>query len=396
MRTAPLSLALLLAAAPLAAQTPDLAEKVERLSREVERLKAEAAPAQPSSTSILGYGEIVFSRYRRDGAKDTADLRRFVLGVTHAFDADTELVTEVEVEHAVSSADDKGEVEIEQAYILHRLSPAWSIRAGLFLVPSGLLNERHEPTVYYGVERNLVETAIIPSTWREGGVQVAGDLGSGFLLQAGVSTGFDLGKWDASSTEGAESPLGAVHQELSGAKAHDLAVFGALNWRGVPGLHLGASIFHGKGSHAASGVPALSATLWEAHGRWTPGAWDLSALYARGEISGTAAFNQPLVGFPTLMPRTFDGWYVQAARQVWASGPRALAAFARFETVNTAAAFATLSPASLTPAPARAERVWTAGVSFNLNPHVVVKADVRRFREDRNQDRFNLGLGWAF
>jgi len=389
------ALALAAAASAVSAQTPDLAERVEALSREVARLKAETAPS-PSRTTLGGYGEIVLNRFTRDGSRDQADLRRFVLGVTHAFDADTELVTEVEVEHAVSSADDAGEVEIEQAYILHRLSPAWSIRAGLFLVPSGLLNERHEPTAYHGVERNLVETAIIPSTWREGGVQVAGSLGDGFLLQAGISTGFDLGKWDATSAEGAESPLGAVHQELSGARAHDLAVFGALNWKGIPGLHLGGSIFHGKGSHRQAGVPPLSATLWEVHGRWTPGAWDLSALYARGEITGTAAFNQPLAGFPTLMPKAFEGWYVQAARQVWASGKRSLSAFARLETVNTAAAFAALTPASLTPAPARAERVVTAGLGFNLNAHVVVKADWRRFREDRGQDRVNLGLGWAF
>src|SRR5438874_6846832 len=34
-----------------------------------------------------------------------------------------------------------------------------SLRAGLFLMPVGLLNETHEPTAYYGVERNFVETA---------------------------------------------------------------------------------------------------------------------------------------------------------------------------------------------------------------------------------------------
>ena len=96
-------------------------------------------------------------------------------------------------------------------------------------MPAGLLNENHEPTAYYGVERNFVETAIIPTTWREGGIQAIGNFENGLTLQTGVSTSFDLTKWDAGSSEGRESPLGSVHQELMLAKAHDLAVFGALN-----------------------------------------------------------------------------------------------------------------------------------------------------------------------
>ena len=79
----------------------------------------------------------------------------------------------------VASADDPGEVEVEQAYVEHQLGPVWALRAGLFLMPVGLLNENHEPTAYYGVERNFVETAIIPTTWREGGVQMVGSFDNG-------------------------------------------------------------------------------------------------------------------------------------------------------------------------------------------------------------------------
>ncbi|BDU74118.1 porin family protein [Mesoterricola silvestris] len=387
-----------LALSPLRAQTPpeDLAKRVDALSRELERVKGELEARPASGTVLGGYGEIQFSHFTKDGAKDTADLRRFVLALTHRFDDRTELVTELEVEHAVSSSDDKGEVEIEQAYIQHRLSPTWSLRGGLFLVPAGLLNEHHEPTAYYGVERNAVETAIIPSTWREGGLQVVGAFDNGILLQAGVSTGFDFSKWDAASTEGAESPLGAVHQELSGAKSHDLAAFAALNWRGLPGLLLGGSWFHAKGAQGQPAMPPMAATLWDVHARWTPGPFDLSALYARGTVADTAAFNQTRVGSPTLVPSRFEGWYGQAAWHLWSSGSYALAPFVRYESVNTAAAFEPLAPASLTPEAAPAERIWTAGLTFNLNPHVVLKADLRRFRNDTAQNRVNLGLGWAF
>ncbi len=116
-------------------------------------------------------------------------------------------------------------------------------------MPFGLLNENHEPTAYYGVFRNFVETAIIPSTWREGGIQIVGNYDNGLTAQAGITTGFDLNKWDATSTEGAESPLGSIHQELQLANARDLSLFGALNWRGVPGLLLGGAAFTGGATH---------------------------------------------------------------------------------------------------------------------------------------------------
>lgn len=395
IRTTLLTLGLAL---PLAAQAADddLARRVADLAKEVERLKAERAEAPASATELGGYGEIQFSHYRSDGSRDRADLRRFVLGVTHRFDARTEFVAELEVEHAVSSADDQGEVEIEQAYIQHRLSTAWSLRAGLFLIPAGLLNEHHEPTSFYGVERNFVETAIIPSTWREGGLQAVASFDNGLLLQAGIATGFDYGKWDASSPEGAESPLGAVHQELSAARSRDLAGFLALNWRGVPGLLLGGSVFHGKGAQGQPDLPALATTLWDAHARWTPGRFDLSAVFAQGTIADTAAFNQTRVGNPYLLPKRFYGWYGQAAVQAWSGHGYTLAPFVRYEVFNTAAAFAPVAPASLTPEPGVTHRVWTAGANLQVGAHVVVKADLRRFREDSAENRFDLGLGWAF
>ena len=155
-------------------------------------------------------------------------------------------------------------------------------------------------------------------------------------------------------------------------------------------------MFHGKGSQGQDGTPAMATTLWDAHARWNPGRFDLSAVFAQGSIQNTAEFNQTRVGNPYLVPRRFQGWYGQAAYQLWSSGSYALAPFVRFESFNTAAAFEPLTPASLTPPAAAAEKIWTAGFNFNLTAHVVVKADVRRFTEDTAQNRVNLGLGWAF
>jgi hypothetical protein len=354
---------------------------------------APSAPAEPA-TVLTSYGEINYNRPTKASENAQADMRRFVLGYQHRFDAKTKVVTELEVEHAVSSADDPGEVEVEQAYIEHQVTPTWGLRAGLFLMPVGLLNENHEPTAFYGVERNFVETAIIPTTWREGGLQVVGNLDSGLTLQGGLSTGFDLTKWDASSSEGTESPLGAIHQELALAKARDLSVFGALNWRGMPGLLVGGSLFTGGATHGQA-VASARVTLWDLHARWTPGRWDLAALYSRGSISNTAALNAPLVGGTTLIPKSFDGWYAQAAYKLWSRDDYALSPFARLEQFNTARSFADLGP-GLTPSAAPTEQVVTLGANFQVAQGIVVKADMQRFRENKDANRLNLGLGWSF
>ncbi len=349
--------------------------------------------AEPA-TVIASYAELSYSRPTHDTKNTVADLGRFVLGYQHRFDEKTKAVTEFEVEHAVASANDRGEAEVEQAYVERQLTSRYAARAGLFLMPFGLLNENHEPTAYYGVFRNFVETAIIPSTWREGGIQIVGNYDNGLTAQAGITTGFDLNKWDATSTEGAESPLGSIHQELQLANARDLSVFGALNWRGVPGLLVGGAVSTGGATHGQA-VASARVTLWEAHTRYTPGRWDLSGVYSRGTISNTAALNASLVGNPTLIPESFDGWYGQAAYKVWSNADYSLAPFARYELFNTARSFADLGP-GLTPAAGPNQRVTTIGANFNVGTGIVLKADYQWFHDNANADRFDLGLGWSF
>jgi hypothetical protein len=437
-----LGLTLALAAAPALAQqaTPaaasqaDLAQKLEQLAAELAEVKAQlaqlkaqppqaaaapsggwngpagSAPAaaaamdatpmaastpQGPATVLTGYGEINYNRPTKSTDRTQLDLRRFVLGLQHRINDRTKIVGELEVEHAVTSASDPGEVALEQAYIEHQLTPLLAARGGLFLMPVGLLNETHEPTAFYGVERNFVETAIIPTTWREAGAQVIANFDNGLTLQGGISTSFDLTKWDATSSEGAESPLGSIHQEAAKAKARNLAWFGAANWRGVPGLLVGASLFSGNATHGQPGFANARVTLADVHARWTPGRWDLSALYARGSISNTDSLNLALVGNPTLIPKSFDGWYVQGAYKLWQHGDYALSPFARLERFNTARAFADLGPA-LTPMAAETEQVATVGANFWITPSVVLKADYQRFRVNTQANRVNVGLGWSF
>ena len=421
-RAAALAFALLISAGAASAATPEelearvnaLATQVAALQSELAQLKAQkvaAAPALPapapaasavaaapdtgSQVQWFGYGELNYSRPSGDAAAATADVGRFVLGASYAFDDKTRFVSELELEHAVASADDPGEVEVEQAYIERKLSDSVFAKAGLFLIPVGMLNENHEPTRYYGVFRNFVETAIIPTTWREGGFAVQGNTRGGLRWDAGISTGFNLSKWDATSSEGAEEPLGSIHQELALAAAGDLSVFGALNYTGVPGLRLGASVFTGEADQGQPGFDNNRVTLWEGHARWNPGNWDLSALYARGTISNTADVNTALVGNPTLIPEAFFGWYAEAAYRATLPNDWTLAPFARYELFNTGSSYAAIG-AGLTPDPLEDQKVLTAGFNLDIAPGVVLKVDYLHFDNDDASNRFDLGLGYQF
>jgi uncharacterized small protein (DUF1192 family) len=428
MKKTTLALAILaaIAATPSLAMASEaeLMQRIEKLAAELEKVKAELAatkqktdtveqrqealaanqapatagnPAGPQ-TVISSYGEIHFNRPVHDASKSRADVARAVIGIEHRFDDKTKMVGEFEWEHAVTSKDDSGETEVEQLYMEREFSNGLRAKAGLFLIPAGLLNTNHEPTAFYGVERNFVETAIIPSTWREAGVGLSSTLDNGLSWDVGLTTGFDLTKWDFSAnSEAPTSPLGSIHQEGQLAKSRNLSAHGALNWRGIPGLLLGGSIFTGKAGHATAGFAANDArvTLWDLHGRYTPGRWDLSALYARGTISNTGALNLANAGNPTPVPSSFQGWYAQAAYQLWKSGDYTLAPFARYEQFNTAKTYASV-PAGLGVAIRPDQKVATVGANFKIGEGIVVKADYQKFRENRALDRLNLGFGYAF
>ena len=379
-----------------------------------------------SNLKLWGYGEIYYTRPSHATEQSQADLARAVFGIGYIFDSRTEFNSEFEVEHAVASADDPGEFEVEQFYIDHQFNYAIALRAGLFLMPFGLLNENHEPTNFYGVQRNFVETLIIPSTWREGGLNLHGNTPFGLAWNVGLTTGFDLSKWDFAPAvplygtaldleNSGAAPLQATHQELALANARHLSQYVALAYYGIPGLTLGAAISTGD----AVNVPAppnapipgnQRVTLWEGHARWTPGKFDLSALYARGAIGNLALANASNPGSPNPVPSAFYGYYFQGAYAAWEHGEYRLVPFGRWETYNMGSRYAGSAGPVIPPGPVplsgnpsdygfwpvNHDRVWTAGANFYVTPHLVFKADYQWFNDNTDFSRFDLGLGLAF
>ena len=442
----------LLTSAQAADPTPDIAEKLaqqigqmqqqlDAMKQELARVEARndalaaaqakaaatpapaPAPAPVSAISpnlgLWGYGEIYYTHPTKDKKQTEADLARAVFGIGYKFDDRTSFNSEFEVEHAVASSSDAGEFEVEQFYIDHQLTSSINAKAGLFLMPVGLLNEHHEPTNYFGVQRNFVETLIIPSTWREGGVGLHGTSDIGLTWDLGLTTGLNLGGWNNSPEDPQYrtaldmedndiAPMQAMHQELQLANAQHLAQYAGVNYVGVPGLQVGAFAFTGNLALPVvpANLPQSRLTLWETHARWTPGDADISAVYARGTISKTGTYNLDNTGVSNPIPSSFLGYYVQGAYKVWENAGEKLTPFVRWEHYDMGASYAGIAPGFTTtptglasdgkPWPQPRDRVWTAGANFYLNPNVVLKADYQRFTTNTDLTRVDLGLGLAF
>ena len=114
--------------------------------------KLSLAPTS-SATTFGGYGEMHYNNLERDdgaASKDELDFHRFVMFTGHQFSDSVRFFSELEVEHSVAGEGKKGEIELEQAFIEWDFAAHHRAKAGLFLLPIGILNETHEPETFYG------------------------------------------------------------------------------------------------------------------------------------------------------------------------------------------------------------------------------------------------------
>jgi hypothetical protein len=410
LKVSALSIMLVMCVEPVLAATPSVEEKLDLLEQEMQALKTQlgnksGASADQASygtgrTTLGGYGEIVLNNYRDSDRKDEADLKRFVIFVGHKFSDKVRLFSELEVEHAKVDKDG-GEVAMEQAFIEYGINSSNNFRAGLMLVPLGIVNETHEPTTFYGVERNEVETRIIPSTWRELGFAFQGEATTGLEYNVGVSTSPDASQY--SQNRGASRGFRDLRTSGRQAAVNDTAVFAALNYRAIPGLLLGAAAFSGDTAQDGIGATPRAAlvgadaklTVWDIHAKYTTGNLDLQGLYAKGTLSDTDKINSAAgvaVGSNKAAPKQFDGWYAQAAYHVWKKADLDVAPFVRYERYHTQLEV----DAGFIIDPSNNETVTTMGVNFKLHPQVVFKLDAQNYRTDNRKDRVNFGVGYVF
>ena len=188
---------------------------------------------------IGGYGELHYNDHETDGGSKTkkADAHRYVLFFGYDYNEKVRFRSEFELEHGLvldtADGSNGGEVELEQMYIEIDLNDQTSTKAGVILVPVGIMNENHEPPTFYGVERNDVEKYLIPATWWAAGVSITHKMSNGITLEAMVSEGLK------GTTAGY---IRGGRQKSANADASDLAYTARLTYTGMPGLK--ASLFY--------------------------------------------------------------------------------------------------------------------------------------------------------
>ncbi len=324
-------------------------------------------------TTVGGYGEMHYARLDGEGGaadKREMDFHRFILFLNHEFDERTRFASELEVEHAFVEPDDGGEVALEYAYIERDLRDDLSLRAGMMLVPVGIINETHEPPTFYGVERPEVEKYVLPTTWREGGVQFVWRPRPGWQADLMLHSGFQ--------TSAAKSyAVRAGRKSVGEAPANDLAFTARVRWTGMPGVELAAAYQRQSDVTQGTDANAGAANLWTAHAIVQKGAAGLRALYARWDLDGS--------GPASVGADVQRGWYVEPS---WRFNGE-LGAFARYSRWDNQAGSA---------ATASEKRQWNLGLNWWPHPDVVFKLDwqIEDNADGKNQDGLNLGVGYMF
>jgi len=346
----------------------------------------------PVTGPLSGYMDFHFNK--ADGEDGVLDLHRFVLLMTHSFSSRLRFIGDLELEHAfVEGQEISGEIKIEQAYLDFMLSRRINLRAGMVLMPIGIINERHEPPVFNGVERPFVDTVIIPSTWYDGGAGVHGELGRGIRYRAYVVAPLNALEFTA------EEGIRGGSQQGSESNVRNVGYTGRLEYLGVRGLTIGASFWTGESSFAVRRLDT-AVTVGEVDARYRRDRLELRGQFAQVGIDDAGRLNDSLartIGVSPNIARALRGFYGEAAYRVWDRGaPRDLVAFMRYENFDTQFRM----PEGFEPLKEFDRDAWVIGITHFPDPDIAVKADYTYLRNQSglfpNRHLVNIGLGWWF
>jgi hypothetical protein len=334
-----------------------------------------------SPLSIGGYGEMFYSNTKTDGTSGTTsvvDVYRFVPYIGYKFSDNIILNTELEFEHGGIANDggaaEGGEVIVEFMYLDFLLHQNANIRIGNFLMPVGLINERHEPTLFTTVQRPSTSKYLIPSTWNESGAMVYGDIIEGVQYKiAGVTalkTGANGKSWIRGGRGGS---FKNTDPELGGVARVD--------YTGTNGLLVGASIYGDK-----------IQTMWDAHVDYKNSGFRVYGVYSETSRSKTSSFSDPSI------VEKAKGGFVNISYDILSltSNPYSLPLFIQYESVNP-------QEQTTGTAPEEFDAVNTTTVGVNFYPHeqVVLKADYAMSDNDFSNNKkdsnvASLSLGYIF
>lgn len=351
---------------------------------------ASAVYERKGGVSLSGYGEMVYENFDSENQSGVGgapaskiDFLRAILYTGYRFNDRFIFNSEIEIEHAHE------EVGLEFAYLDFRVNDNLTLRGGMLLLPLGLVNEFHEPNVFIGAKRPLVEQRIIPTTWRENGFGALGSRGR-VSYRAYIVAGLDAEGFSASG-------IRSGRQEGVESRASDWAFAGRVDVAPVAGVFVGAGLYNGGSDQGKFPGVDVGTTLVELHGQGQIRGFDVRALYARTMLDDVAGLNAALGLTGTDgIGKVQQGGYAQIGYNVLSQRAvrTALTPYYRYERLNTHAEV----PAGFDVDPSRNIQANTFGVELKPISNIVVKADYQvitnKARTGRNQ--FNVALGYAF
>ncbi|MEW6322813.1 MAG: hypothetical protein AB1635_17215 [Acidobacteriota bacterium] len=341
---------------------------------------AASAYRKPSGVSFAGYGEMLYEN--ADGRTPRIDFLRAILYTGYRFNDRFIFNSELEVEHAT-------EIFVEFAYVDFKVRDDLTLRGGLVLVPLGLVNEFHEPTVFVGARRPETEQRIIPSTWRENGVGVLGSRGRvsyrAFLVNGLKGSGFTAAGLRGGRQKGAQ------------ALAADWAAAGRLDVDVSPGVFAGVGLYRGGSGQDQVGSASVPTTIVEVHGQAQVRGVDVRGLFARATLDDVAALNRALgLTGARSVGDALQGGYLQLGYNLLSqvSAATALTPYYRLERINTQSSV----PSGFLADPAQNQTLHTFGVEVKPIPQIVLKADYQKVsnRAGTGRNQFNINLGYVF
>lgn len=362
---------------------------------------AESLLNSTSKLSIGGYAQIDFNQPVVEGERQNSklDIHRFVLLFGYRFSEKTSFVSELEMEHVQ-------EVYVEQAFLNHEFLPWLNLRGGLMLVPMGIVNEYHEPPTYNGVERPNLDSKIVPTTWREIGIGFSGRLdGASLKYQLYVMNGFN--GYNGSGKFRGNDGFRPGRQKGAESFMSSPTLAAKVDYYGIPGLRLGASLYSGKSQStlynglnnddaaalamADSSVVSINMAGFDA--RYRNGGFEARGQFNFVSVSNTEEYNN-FTGSD--LGSQMLGWYLEAGYDVlysFQNGQR-LVPFVRYERYNTHAK----TNEYLTKNNTFDRTDVTVGAGWWLTSGSVLKADYQFFSNavESTGGQFNLGIGIWF
>jgi hypothetical protein len=370
--------------------------------------------------SIGGYGELVFRKPTTDRVRTAggvavdqtrSDAQRLILYTGYKFNDWIIFNSEIEFEHGTTAPTvtqgSGGSVSVELAYVDLLLAEWANLRTGLVLAPMGIINEIHEPIGFFGVDRPLVDQTIIPTTWREMGFGLFGDILPNLSYRAYAYNGLNAAGFSPKGFRGGR-------QKASKSLSNDWAFIGRIDYEPLDDLVFGTSIYTGNSGQGqvfegdgedSIPLPSARTTIFEAHGQWRWQGIEARAMVATSWLADAGDLTLALrdagrLASDQTLARQMLGLYAEVGYDIlpWIfpdTGQQFLP-FVRFEYNNTQ--YRVPTGPTFAADGTYQDRIWTFGINYKPIPQVVFKADYRDWNPVTGvkADTIDVGLGFVF